>query len=214
MRAQHGAQHGSQAAGCECVWVAQPKWHGVKMACVKVSEESRVGARRRPARVPFMYELGHVTCGCGALCATLRPAATVATRSVSPAVQFTRCVAVRTVLRKVSGRGTRLESRWVPAIFFVSRAGGPRAVGPRRVYAIGYTAPDRRYHYGHGPHTVYLYRKGRPGYPPEPPARATTVRYRPGVLYFLPYSDRCQSVKADWLQTDPYVCHGGGGGDR
>lgn len=137
-----------------------------------------------------------------------------ATRSVSPAVQFTRCVAVRTVLRKVSGRGTRLESRWVPAIFFVSRAGGPRAVGPRRVYAIGYTAPDRRYHYGHGPHTVYLYRKGRPGYPPEPPARATTVRYRPGVLYFLPYSDRCQSVKADWLQTDPYVCHGGGGGDR
>ena len=68
MRAQHGAQHGSQAAGCECVWVAQPKWHGVKMACVKVSEESRVGARRRPARIPFMYELGHViTC---ALCAT------------------------------------------------------------------------------------------------------------------------------------------------
>ena len=68
-------------------------------------------------------------------------------------------------------------------------------------------------YYGRSTRTVYLNRKGRPGYPPEPPARATTVRYRPGVLYFLPYSDRCQSVKADWLQTDPYVCHGGGGGD-
>ena len=150
-----------------------------------------------------------------AVCDRRRHATRSVTRSVSPAVQFTRCVAVRTVLRKVSGRDTRADG--CPLYFFVQpRAGGPRAVGPRRRRRArgARIPPGSRYHYGHGPHTVYLYRKGRPGYPPEPPARATTVRYRPGVLYFLPYSDRCQSVKADWLQTDPYVCHGGGGGDR
>ena len=85
------------------------------------------------------------------------------------------------------------------ANIFLSAARGPRTARLARGAYIGiYHAPDLAFSIPplalRITYTVYLYRKGRPGYPPEPPARATTVRYRPGVLYFLPYSDRCQSV--------------------
>ena len=129
-----------------------------------------------------------------AVCDRRRHATRSVTRSVSPAVQFTRCVAVRTVLRKVSGRDTRADGC---QYFFVSRARpgarGPRGWGPRRVYwyipraDLAFSIPPLALRITY---TVYLYRKGRPGgYPPEPPARATTVRYRPRHVILTSFSD-------------------------
>ena len=76
----------------------------------------------------YLRALGHVIAH---MCTVVRPAATCNRRSVSPAVQFTRCVAVRTVLRKVSGRDTRADG----CQYFLSQPRPPG--GPARRFAVG-----------------------------------------------------------------------------
>ena len=133
-----------------------------------------------------------------AVCDRRRHATRSVTRSVSPAVQFTRCVAVRTVLRKVSGRDTRADGC---QYFFVSRARPrrPARLGPAARILV-YTTRRSRVLDTTISITHYVYRLLVPKRAPwGVPARAARSRHHCALpstacyTYFLLRS-RCQSV--------------------